>query len=392
MRTALIQNPLLSETDILRSILQDLGVRPETGPSSSATDIKPPSEVFNAGWMAGMSKKELLDRLNIFLAERVQEDVFTVLIIDESQNLSLELLEQLRLLSNLETAKKKLMQIIFAGQLELDKKLNLPAMKQLNQRISVRFETQTLTRDDTERYIRYRLVVAGGAPRLRWGRGAFKAIHEYSRGFPRLINLICDRALLAAFSERSFLITPKMVRKAVRSLEGKEDVMVYWIPLWMKKLVPITAAIVVLLLLLAGFAWRGTLATIMKPPQKAPVQVNQVKMEQPRTEPEINPPVKSPMQVTPLLLERTSNFPQSGYALQVHSFRNQEEAEKALATLKKKNWDGFVMYTAGAGQSEWYAVFIGPFKDVNSAMQGAAALSREENLSAIIRRFTSERQ
>ena len=170
--TALIQNPMISETDILRSILQDLGVRPERHQYSLNLDGAEDStrEIFNTDWMQDLNKKQLLDRLNIFLAARAQEDVFTVLIIDEAQNISMELLEQLRLLSNLETAKKKLLQIIFVGQLELDQKLKMPSLRQLNQRISVRFETKTLSRDDTERYVRRRLAVAGGAPRLPQAR------------------------------------------------------------------------------------------------------------------------------------------------------------------------------------------------------------------------------
>ena len=150
IRTALIQNPMLSETDILRSILQDLGVRPEEGSSDSDAEDKASLEVFNTNWLQGMNKKQLLDKLNLFLAARAQEDVFTVLIVDEAQNIPTTLLEQLRLLSNLETAKKKLLQIIFVGQLELDKKLKMSSMRQLNQRISVRFETKTLSKADTE--------------------------------------------------------------------------------------------------------------------------------------------------------------------------------------------------------------------------------------------------
>ena len=173
--TALIQNPMISETDILRSVLQDLGVRPEQRQYSLNLEGKEDTtrEIFDTDWMRGLNKKQLLDRLNIFLAARAQENVFTVLIIDEAQNLSMELLEQLRLLSNLETAKKKLLQIIFVGQLELDQKLKMPSLRQLNQRISVRFETKALSIDDTERYIRHRLAMAGGAKRLRFGSGVF---------------------------------------------------------------------------------------------------------------------------------------------------------------------------------------------------------------------------
>jgi len=239
IRTALIQNPMLSETDILRSILQDLGVRPEEPQSEPdrAGTAGAPKEVFDTDWMHGMSKKQLIDRLNIFLAARAQENVFTVLIVDEAQNVSMNLLEQLRLLSNLETAKKKLLQIIFVGQLELYKKLNLPSMRQLNQRISVRFETKTLSREDTERYIHHRLAIAGGAPELDFASGALRAIWRYSKGYPRLINLICDRALLAGFSEGSHVITRKLVRKAALSLQGKESVGLNIYPKWIRRLV-----------------------------------------------------------------------------------------------------------------------------------------------------------
>jgi general secretion pathway protein A len=189
----------------------------------------------------------------MFLAARAQENVFTVLIVDEAQNVSITLLEQLRLLSNLETAKKKLLQIIFVGQLELDQKLKSVSMRQLNQRISVRFETKPLSREDTERYIRHRLAVAGGAPRLRFGTGAFRAIWRYSKGCPRLINLICDRALLAGYTQRSRAITPKLVRRAVLGLQGKENGELGISPGWIRRIAPffIPAMLLISVLLFA---------------------------------------------------------------------------------------------------------------------------------------------
>ena len=222
--TALVQNPMLSEVEMLKAILQDLGVRPQDAPDPENGDGDfNPQDIFNTDWMDGMTKKQLLDRLNMFLAVRAQEDVFTVLIVDEAQNVSVTLLEQLRLLSNLETAKKKLLQIIFVGQLELDHKLKSNSLRQLNQRISVRFETKPLSRDDTERYIRYRIAMAGGAPKLRFGTGAFRAIWRGSKGYPRLINLICDRALLGGYTERTSTITPRLVRQAALSLQGRDN-------------------------------------------------------------------------------------------------------------------------------------------------------------------------
>ena len=221
--TALVQNPMLSEIEMLQAIIQDLGVRPQGSPDSDNVERNAtPQDIFSTDWMNGMSKKQLLDRLNMFFAARAHEDVFTVLIVDEAQNVSITLLEQLRLLSNLETAKKKLLQIIFVGQLELDKKLKSSELRQLNQRISVRFETKPLSEDETERYVRHRLAVAGGAPRLCFGAGVFRSLYSESRGYPRLINLICDRALLRAYTERTATITPKLVRRAAISLQGNE--------------------------------------------------------------------------------------------------------------------------------------------------------------------------
>lgn len=245
--TALIQNPMLSELDILKSILQDLGVRPEHSQHFFGFDENTPQQLFDTDWMEGMNKKQLLDRLNMFLATRAQENFFTVLIVDEAQNVSLTLLEQLRLLSNLETAKKKLLQIIFVGQLELDRTLKSDSMRQLNQRISVRFETKALSRDDTERYIRHRIAVAGGAPRLRFGSGTFRSIWRNSKGYPRLINLICDRALLAGYSARSGVITPKLVRRATLGLQGMSESGPAITSGWFRRLIPFLIPAVLLL-------------------------------------------------------------------------------------------------------------------------------------------------
>ncbi len=257
--TALIQNPMISETDILRSVLQDLGVRPEQRQNPLNFEEKEDTtrEIFDTDWMQGLNKKQLLDRLNIFLAKRAPENVFTVLIIDEAQNLSMELLEQLRLLSNLETAKKKLLQIIFVGQLELDQKLKMPSLRQLNQRISVRFETKALSKDDTERYIRHRLAMAGGAKRLRFGSGVFRSIWKYSKGYPRLINLICDRALLGGYLEKSTAITRRLVRKAALELHGKENIVLRFPAGWARKLVPFMVSALIFLFAMFLMVYRS---------------------------------------------------------------------------------------------------------------------------------------
>jgi general secretion pathway protein A len=259
IRTAIVQNPTLSELEILRTILQDLGVRPE----ASARDEESHNvqkQLFDANWMNGMSKKQLLDLLNGFLVERAQEDAFTVLIIDEAQNLSLMLLEQLRLLSNLETSKKKLLQIIFIGQLQLIQKLKSESLRQLDQRISFRFETKPLSLEDTEKYIRHRLNIAGSPNGAKFIDGAFRAIWRYSKGYPRLINLVCDRALLAGYNARTRIITPRLIRRAVSDLQGVEETgSRLLVSKWFRKAVPyiFPGVLILALALIAyiGFAY-----------------------------------------------------------------------------------------------------------------------------------------
>jgi general secretion pathway protein A len=262
IRTALIQNPMLSATDILKSIIQDLGVRPELSQVSDNTNNDNGLDAFDSSWMQGMGKKELIDRLNSFLAERAQENIFTVLIIDEAQDLSMELLEQLRLLSNLETAKKKLLQILFIGQLELYKKLRSPLLRQLNQRISVSFETRSLSKGDTERYVRYRLAAAGGAPNLRFGRGVFRAVWKHSRGYPRLINLVCDRSLLAGYNMGVNVITSKIVHKAAFGLRGKETIKLRILPGWFWRRIPLIVPTILLLFVLLFVVWKSLISKI----------------------------------------------------------------------------------------------------------------------------------
>jgi general secretion pathway protein A len=238
IHTALIQNPMLSEMEILKAILQDLGVQAKKPTKPKKADSQKLAQpLFNSDWMDGMSKKQLIDCLNAFLVEKDQKGAFTVLLIDEAQNMPLMLFEQLRLLSNLETAQRKLFQIIFIGQLELIRKLESPALRQLNQRISIRFETKPLSEKDTERYILHRLNVAGSSNYVRFSSDAFSAVWEYSKGYPRLINLLCDRALHIGHKEQTFHITPRLVYAAYLNLQGKEAKdLPKEKPRWLKKL------------------------------------------------------------------------------------------------------------------------------------------------------------
>jgi len=193
--TALVLNPMLTEKELIRGILGDFGVGSGNG-----------------------TKKDCLDTLNRFLLDEAESGRRPVLIVDEAQNLSPGLLEQVRLLSNLETEKRKLLQIVLIGQKELKEKLVLPSLRQLNQRVTVRAEILALTPGETSRYIQHRLAVAGGEGRPFLSVGAERAIFRHSKGVPRRINMLCDRAFLSSYLRSGAGIERKDVHLAVESL------------------------------------------------------------------------------------------------------------------------------------------------------------------------------
>jgi type II secretory pathway predicted ATPase ExeA len=203
--TALVLNPFLTEEDLLKRILQDFGV-------ISRDEIK-------AGRMTNVTKQELIETLYDFLLSLIPIKASAVLIIDEAQNLPLPVLEQIRILSNLETDKEKLLQIILVGQLNLQTLLRSPEMRQLDQRVSIRYELKPLDGETVAAYIAHRLTIAGGGGAVSFTAKALRQVHRWSGGIPRLINLICDRALLAAFSVRANRVTPEMVTHAAESLD-----------------------------------------------------------------------------------------------------------------------------------------------------------------------------
>jgi general secretion pathway protein A len=203
--TALVLNPFLSEEDLIKRILQDFGV-------VSRDEVK-------TGRLASVTKQELIDTLYDFLLSLIPLKASAVLIIDEAQNLPLAVLEQIRILSNLETDKEKLLQIILVGQLNLQGLLRSPELRQLDQRVSIRYELKPLDRDTVAAYVSHRLTVAGGTAAVTFTARAIDEVHRLSGGIPRLINLICDRTLLAGFSQRTNRITDDMVVQAAHSLD-----------------------------------------------------------------------------------------------------------------------------------------------------------------------------
>ena len=165
------------------------------------------------------SKQECLEQLNKLLLKLVDEGKDIVLIIDESQNMTFQALENVRLLSNLETNTQKLLQIILIGQPELKEKLQHKSLRQLRQRILVNYDLRPLTREEMEQYIRYRLIMAGANGRPEFTRAAMKKIFKHSRGTPRLVNNLCDKSMLSAFIKTRDLITWWDVRRAAKEMK-----------------------------------------------------------------------------------------------------------------------------------------------------------------------------
>jgi general secretion pathway protein A len=198
VNSALIFNPSLSEMELLATINQEFGVKSGLGRKT---------------------RKRYTDALNKFLLKNFSAGRNAVLLIDEAQNLSRGVLEQIRMLSNLETEREKLLQIVLIGQPELEKLLTSPSLRQLNERITVRYNLTPFSCHQEKDYIKHRLAVAGGNKGVPlFSNQAYRKINSYSRGIPRRINAICDRALLIAYSKDSNSINRKLVREAVSDI------------------------------------------------------------------------------------------------------------------------------------------------------------------------------
>jgi len=193
--TALILNPVMTSIQLLRAVLRELDLP--------------------AG---GNDRLALIDRLNTFLLEKASKNEAVVLFVDEAQDLSPDLLEQIRLLSNLETDDQKLLQIVLIGQPELRETLARRELRQLSQRITVRYHLGPLEDAETEAYIHHRLGIAGAQGSPRFSRWALRSIHRRTGGVPRLINALCDKALLCGYVEDRDELGWWQIRRAARDL------------------------------------------------------------------------------------------------------------------------------------------------------------------------------
>jgi general secretion pathway protein A len=196
-RTAFIFNPIMGTTDFLHYICEDLGLKGQK-----------------------QSKGQYISHLQNFLMTCYSRNENVVLIIDEAQNLDPKLLEEVRLLTNLETAKSKLLQVILIGQPELNEILDRPEFRQLKQRVSLRYHINPLNKEETQKYVKRRLRMAGSFDLNLFTPKAVRRIFEYSKGIPRLINTVCDNALLIGYTTDQKVIGEKVIHEAIGNLEG----------------------------------------------------------------------------------------------------------------------------------------------------------------------------
>jgi general secretion pathway protein A len=198
VKTAYIFNPNLTSIDFLRYICEDLGLKGQK-----------------------LSKGQYIAQLQDFLLDCYRRNEQVILIVDEAQNLPQTLLEEVRLLTNLETSKNKLLQVILIGQPELNNVLNDFQFRQLKQRVSLRYHLRTLNEEETDQYIESRLTNAGAADTHMFTAKALKKIFDYTNGIPRLINITCDNALLAGYTSGQTVVGDRVIDEVVDKLEGR---------------------------------------------------------------------------------------------------------------------------------------------------------------------------
>jgi len=198
VKVALILNAVLPEIQLLEAIVDDFGINVEK-----------------------RTKGALIKKINHFLLEQLSKGNNAVLIIDEAQNMRFSALETVRMLSNLETEKEKLLQIVLVGQPQLKDKLNAPELVQLKQRIAVRFHIRALNESEVADYVRHRLAVAGSQGKIVFSLEALKAIYAYTGGVPRLINILADKALLRGFVKEIYTLDHLLIQDCIKELDGE---------------------------------------------------------------------------------------------------------------------------------------------------------------------------
>jgi type II secretory pathway predicted ATPase ExeA len=405
--SALILNPFLSEDDLLKVILQDFGVVSREARRE----------------LAGASKQELIELLNQFLLNTLSIGGSALLIIDEAQNLPLPTLEQIRILSNLETNKEKLLQIILVGQLGLIDVLRSEQLRQLDQRIATRYQVGPLVGPEVGRYIAHRLAIAGAKGSPQFVEGAVQQINSLSKGFPRLINLLCDRALMSGFSIRSHVITKEMIKKAAENLNLQTTSSSYAYKLkgtsfWSRRRRPLVATLAFVIVAILILAFWSQISSALQSPVKSgtsPAQTTQapsvaradslsdapgesasklpIVRNLPESKPSADESAAPVTKTSPGLSFEVKRFVPDArypYTLLLGSFQAEEPLKKTMGKLESMGYKTYVTTVDLKEKGIWHRLLVGHFKSVKDANRMADEIKEYRDFP-YVKVVTSER-
>ena len=410
---SLIGEKGVGKTTICRAFIEGLDQNTEVAfiinPELSPEDLlKKINTEFNINATA-RNVKELIDALNLFLMEKRREGKKVVLFIDEAQNLKGDALEQVRLLSNLETSRDKLLQIVLVGESKLAEMLGSYELRQIGQRVSVSYTINPLTHEETCEYIRHRIKVASQGPEVQFDQSAFRQIFKYSHGIPRLINIACDKSLFRAFRLNVTRITGDIAKAAVLDLTGRADLPRFGF-LKRRRVILIAAGCCLLsaLLIIVYLPKRSVdkivagKAEVNAENDEKQESVNVVPASRPAAEPvEVNhESILKPQNAAQAAVETAGDpvpdqepaknlQPSAGmsHSVQVGAFFDIKNAETLLAELREKGYPARIVPVIDSRGRTWYTVRIGDYPSREVARRHSKAFSSREKMESIVRPF-----
>jgi type II secretory pathway predicted ATPase ExeA len=354
--------------------------------------------------------KELNDALNSFLMQKRVEGKKVVLFIDDAQNLKADALEQVRLLSNLETTREKLLQIALVGEPELADKLGSHALRQIGQRVSVSYHIDPLTYEETCAYIYHRMSIAALGALTHFEASALKRIYKFSGGIPRMINIACDKSLFAAHRINHSHITGEIAKTAILDLTRKSGRRWFGFPNKRRNALVAGIGCLLLILMMVAFSpWQADRSTValkaevkpaaarlpakpkvIAPPVKAPEPVFKVNRavvpELPKTE---EPAVKPAVVAAPNpVSDKHHEFPaKMTHSVQVGAFRSRAQAKNLVGIVMQKGYPAGIFTVTDSRRRTWFTVRIGDYPSRKTAVQHADEFTSREKMASAVRPF-----
>ena len=387
IEVAYIFKPELSPEELLRKINAEFSI-------SHATD----------------DVKELIDALNTFLMQKRVEGKKVVLFIDDAQNLKEDALEQVRLLSNLETTRDKLLQIVLVGEPRLADMLSSHALRQIGQRVSVSYHINPLSYEETCAYIYHRMSIASLGAQTHFEASALKRIYKFSGGIPRMINVACDKSLFTAHRLKHSHISGEIAKTAIIDLSGSSGWR--WYGFLNRRRAVLAGAgccLLLFLMIVALFPRQADRQAVALKAEVKPAVIKQPAKPKvdprPRTAPEpaekVNRasvpelPEAEERAVKPAVIAAANPAPEKvlqpaakmTHSVQVGAFRIREQAEKLVGTLKKKGYPAGILPVTDSKARTWYTVRIGDYPSRDVARQQAEAFTAREKMESAVRPF-----